>query len=663
MQYLGLFFTIAFLTLNLWGGALATGFFVRNRFLALVLAPWLWTSILYCGETFHGLGDLRWLGLITTLSSATLIALSANWNPGRFFQQNQTRLEAWRAVFAPRKFWPALAIFGGIFCYGLLWRLAFPSIDGSSEKIPDLMYICSYLPGQGVPAKDAWLSPYVSVHYYSFQYYAAALLGRMLGLAPGYTYNVAFAVIVGLTGAAFAGATTVVAKTMRVRCALLAVFLFGGTGVSGIVHLFYKEPTLWSGMRFIGSAPYDKAPIGVRFQEYANHFKRLELPGEPFSYSIFLGDYHPPLSGFYLLCVAILAGGLYEVTQQKRFIAIVGATLTWNLLSNTWTLPLQGAVIGLWCLWHWRKADRFVPLLAVGAGMIWLLALGYLNPFIAASAEYKTAFRLVSSGDHTPAISFFLYLLPTIGIGIAALCSGRRVGWYIGIGVVAALLFSEFVYVDDVYSGEFERFNTTLKWWPWIASATVLLAGPILLEQSRRKSVRLVGWLLCLYPCLYVYDLSAQWIRAPKPEFGELQGSRYLTQDEGNRRLIDRLKAEPKGLVIERLNKDSYTNTACLPLFAGDHLWLGWFGHEQLWHGYAGDIAQRQDRLMNFFNGDMAEAPGWLVSEKIDYILWYQPADSKELWTKISEAIRADYIWCDVLTAPDGRRIGFWRRR
>ena len=32
---------------------------------------------------------------------------------------------------------------------------------------------------------------------------------------------------------------------------------------------------------------------------------------------------------------------------------------------------------------------------------------------------------------------------------------------------------SEFVFVDDLYSGKYERFNTALKWWSWIYSGTL----------------------------------------------------------------------------------------------------------------------------------------------------------------------------------------------
>jgi len=50
----------------------------------------------------------------------------------------------------------------------------------------------------------------------------------------------------------------------------------------------------------------------------------------------------------------------------------------------------------------------------------------------------------------------------------------------------------------------------------------------------------------------------------------------------------------------------------------------------------------------------------------IDYILWYRPGDTPELWAKVNKAVSPDYIWTDILTyeSPnnDGRRVGLWKR-
>ena len=97
----------------------------------------------------------------------------------------------------------------------------------------------------------------------------------------------------------------------------------------------------WTSMRYIGSAPMDKPPLGTWLKAYQSKFEHLELPGEPFSYSIYLGDYHAPLSGYYLMGLCAMAMLLYGRTGQRRYAVIAGCTLTWTLLANTWVLPLQ----------------------------------------------------------------------------------------------------------------------------------------------------------------------------------------------------------------------------------------------------------------------------------------------------------------------------------
>ena len=60
----------------------------------------------------------------------------------------------------------------------------------------------------------------------------------------------------------------------------------------------------------------------------------------------------------------------------------------------------------------------------------------------------------------------------------------------------------------------------------------------------------------------------------------------------------------------------------------------------------------------------MPDAGRWLVAQGIDYVLFYRPGDTPEMWAKINAAVSPQYIWVDILTYQDedGRRVGFWRR-
>jgi uncharacterized membrane protein len=667
MQQLGLLFTLALLAANLWGLMLAAGLYWRNRWFALAAGPILAVTAVYAIECEHGLGpSLAGLGLLSTVLSAGMVVASCvGWEPAFLGEKGTDLVRKWRAEFAPRRVVGCLGVCSAVFLYELLWRFTSPDIDGSSEKIADFSYICSYYPGSTIPVPDAWLHPYLSTQYYSFQHYAAALMGRVLALQPGTAYNIGLCLLIALCGTAFSGAVCMVARKAWVRALVITCFVIGGTGTTLVVHLTERDVEPWTSMRFIGSAPMDKPPVGTWLRAYQEKFTHLELPGEIFSYVAYLGDYHAPLSGYYLMGLCTMAMLLWSRSRQDRYAWIVGCTVTWTLLADTWVLPLMGIGVAAWLLVSYREWRRLVPSVAAGAAVIWLAAWVYLSAFTASAAGYETAIKLVPWKLHTPPLLLILFMLPSIALITLALVSGNREGRRLGALWLGILLFTEYFFVDDVYSGVFERFNTTLKWWPWVSAGALMTLGPIVLEQARRRWVRVAGVVFCLYPCFYVLDLWKPFLGGPRDSIGKMEGTYYLTKDEFPRLMLGRLKVEPLGVVIERPEKEGgFTNSAVIPLFAGQRMWLGWYGHELLWRGFSEDIRRRHDKLTLFYNGGLPDAGKWLLAQGIDYVLWYRPGDTPELWDKVNATIGAGYVWTDILTYPEGgRRAGFWRRQ
>jgi uncharacterized membrane protein len=676
MQNLGLLFTLTLLAVNLWGLMLAAGLYWRNRWFALALGPLLGVTALYAIECHHGLGPtLPGLELVSTLCSVAAIAFSVlRWEPVRLGVAGTALVREWRTEFAPRRLVGCFAVCAAVFLYAMLWRFIYPNIDGSSEKIADFSYICSYYTGLTIPVPDVWFYPYPSTQYYSFQHYGAALMGRVLLLPPGSAYNIGYCLLVALGGTAFAGAVCMVARKAWARTMVITCFVIGGTGITLLDHFTDKSVTPWTTMRFIGSAQMDKPPVGTWLKEYQDHYKikedsglsfPMELPGEIYSYVVFLGDFHAPLSGYYLLGLCAMAMLLWARTRQARYAAIAGSTLTWTLLANTWVLPLQGLVIVAWLAVNWRDWRRLVPAVAAGAAIVWLAAWVYLSAFTAAASGYNTAVRLVPWGEHTPPLLFGLFFLPTIAFILLGFVSGSPQGRRLAMLWLMLLVFTEFFYVDDEYTGHYDRFNTTLKWWPWVMAGTLMTLAPFILEQARRRWVRVVGILFCAYPICYVYDLWEPMWNGPKDSVGKIEGHYFLTKDEFPRLMLGRLKLEKQGVVVERPEKEGgFTNSAVIPLFAGQQMWLGWWGHELLWRENREDIRRRHDKLTLFYDGNVPDGGKWLAAQGVDYVLWYRPGDTPALWDKLNQSLGSDYIWCDILTYQDedGRRVGFWKR-
>jgi hypothetical protein len=675
MQHLGFLFNLGLLGVNLWGLMLMAGVVWRDRWFALVLGPLIGVTVVYGIECHHGLGpSLSWLALISTVASISLVWLTAvSWEPAKVSASFAAVLREWRAEFAPRRLLECLGVFAVLFLYALMWRFTNPDIDDSSEKIADLSFICSYYPGGTIPVADAWLYPYLSTQYYSFQHYAAALMGRLLLLTPGEAYNIAFCLLVALAGTAYAGSVCMVARKRWARLLVIAGFMIGGTGVTVLTHFSEKNANTWTDMRFIGSAPMDRAPVGEWLKDYqARHAQRdaagnpmtMELPGEIFSYVVHLGDYHAPLSGYCLLGLAVMGMHLWSRHRRVRYAVVIGCTLTWTLLSNTWVLPLQGILIVAWLVMNARDLRRLLPGVAGGAALVWLAAWAYLAAFTASAEGYGTAIRMVPWTEHTPPLLFGLFMLPTIALIALGLASGSPQGRRLGLVWLTLLVFSEYFFVDDVYSGMYDRFNTTLKWWPWVTAGTLMTLGPFVLEHARRRWIRAAAVFFCLYPCFYAVDLWKPLSHRIGDSTGKMEGTHYLTKEEFPRLMLGRLRLERAGTAIERPDtKGAFTTYSALPLLAGQRLWLGWYGHEMLWRGYPNFIHERYEKLTRFYDGDLPDSGTWLGAQGIDYILWYRPGDTPELWERINRMMAPRYLWTDILTYPDsGRRVGFWRR-
>jgi hypothetical protein len=643
-------FTVTLVLVNLAGLALSTRRLAGSYVLARVASPLAFALALFFVEHFFGLGALTWVWPIATAAAVWRIARDAD------------------ALAAG---WRIEAVFLAGFAWAFAWRFAFPGLGASSEKIGDLAMIATYLPGDRLPPTDAWFPPYPFDVYYSFQYYAAALLGRIFGLSPGFTYNLAVAVVIGLTITAAAGFIARICAS-RVRAALvLLAFVVGGTGATIPVHVMMRAPSLWSSMRFIGGSAtpqFADTPVGRAVVAATVDPSRtpMTLPSETFAYLLWLGDYHPMLSGFFLLALALLCIGLIESGEEAGApYAVLAATPVLCIVANGWTLPLQAALVATYAIFRAvvREPPEWAALLAGGVG-----ALGLCQPFLLRfayhSADYGVRLRLVPRAEHTPVVLGLVLLLPTIVAIVLPLVAGERRRWLLWSSVLwlVLLVVSEVFYVDDIYGGTYNRFNTTLKWWPWIQAAALLTAG----AYAMRSASRALRWpmaFVLVVVSTYGWDQVRVFATAPKGDIGQMDGAGWITSDHVEKAVFEFLKAQPRGIVLQRVEKGAFTPAPGLTLLAGQVAFLGWPEHEKLWRGQRADVQVRAKEVEAFYAGNLRDSASWLVGNRIDHVLWLKSEATMPpgAFEQIDQAIRGVYQWREYYRAGDFR-VGIWSR-
>lgn len=643
--------TVLLVVVNLAGLSLATMRFMRGYGLARAASPLLAVMPFFLLEHFIGLGRLGWLWPLTTAASVWIICR-------RFSELKEN--------------WVTEALFLAGFFYSFMWRFARPDLDAGSEKMTDLGFITNYLAGTRLPPVDRWLPPFPFDVYYGLQYYAAALLGRIFAVDAGFAYHLSLSVIVGISVVAAGGAARLLCARSRWWLLPTAGFLFGGTGVSPWMWLLRSHPLISDSMRFIGGSATPgmaDTALGRWLVSVANvpAQNALELPAETFGYLAYLGDLHPPIAGFYLLALALFCIAIAERTGEQRIApAVLAATIPLTLAADAWNFPLQAALFGAWVLYRLRER-RTPDWWACGAGMFAaaLSVLPFLQRFGLRSLDYATSLRLVPANLHTHALLGLLLAYPLVAVLALTLVhrrTDRLALWLAGLCIVL-LAASELFFIDDVYSGRYERFNTTLKWWPWIYAAGLLAVGSLNIASPSAIRRRLT--IVAIYiPTLFVADLAMQLTTVPRSHIGRMSGDAWITDNSVNKAILEYLRAEPQGIVLQRHARGAFTESPALTMFSGQTSFLGWPSHENLWRGYRPDIGIRENQVARFYRGELEDATGWLVQNHVDHVLWLYP--EAELppgsFDRIQLQISGAYYWREF-ERPGDRHCGVWSRR
>jgi uncharacterized membrane protein len=653
MTLLALLITSGLLWLNLVGLGLLLNYAVRDYAVSRICAPVALCLCLFFLEHFYGLG-----GRLALFPASTALSAWLAWRHRALLAGNAGLEGAFALGFA----------------YCMAWRYAFPDIDLSGEKIPDLVFITNYISGPQLPPLDRWLPPFRFDFYYSFQHYSAALLGRWFHLGASYSYSYAYCVIVGLITAAAYGAAGRLCGWRPARWLIVAALLAGGCGLGLFVHLSMRNGVLpeetcrYLGLHF---AAADRTALG-RFLDarmYPPGTTSPELPILPLSFVIAEGEFHPPLAGFLILALgALLIATLEEEPDPRRrgaLAALLAATVPLMLLSNTWVFPLQAAAVGGWFAYRAACGERRLGIPGlIGAGVATALAYPFLAGFMHQPLAHSAQLEFTRPGSHSW-LGWAMVFWPLLGLAALGLLNRERRGLVIYLACLWTLLMvgTEVFYVHDVKAGTLERYNSTLKWWSWIYAGGILTLGAANLA-SRSRLCRYGSFAMILVPCFQVYDYGRFFIVEPKPSAGHMEGSHWLTRDATLGYMIRTLSERPDGICLESNITLENTEASVIGVFANKQALVGWPTQENIWRAGQTEIEQRMGEVNDFYADKMRDPLAWLLQNNVRYVLWLQRDNDNQncrfapLWRKIGSR----YTWRHFYGNDGDWAVGFWER-
>ncbi|HEY7886022.1 MAG TPA: DUF2298 domain-containing protein [Cellvibrionaceae bacterium] len=661
MFYIAL--TILLLWVNLTGLTLVTRHLISHYPLARVAGVLGFCVVFFFIEHFHGLGQLAWLWPITTAASLACLYRQRTLLPE--FLRNE---------------WPFILSFLYIFA----WRFTFPDLSPTSERITDLTFISNYLPGATLPPVDNWFPPYSFDYYYGFQFYSAALMGRFFGLEAGVTYQLSFCVIFALSASLVWWIASQMISKFALRLLLFVAIVMGGSGLSIFMPFlisnehpgdpaltqYHQHHTLWAGQRFIGSSDrHINTPLGQRLFEISPENKSKpvpQLPLETFGYYGFLGDYHPALSSFLLLFLAVACLVWLDKSPHDRQPQILLiSTVPLMLAANTWLFPFQFLLVLSWLLW--RITQRQSPnWIAIGtAGLL----VGFLlYPFLSYFTTSGTgpALRWVLDEDITPRFSFLALHWPLVILLLVALPLWREknlVRFFVPLFIVFYLI-AENLYVDDLSVGEFNRTNSTMKWWGWLFAGATLTWGAAALAATTRW-IRWPAIFALSVLAAYSFLLCSFWVTSTKHHAGQWQGHAWMTSDETQSAMLTWLRLQPRGIVLESRLSNGYNRNPALTINAGHSAFIGWTNHLVTWGYPAAHLMTRSNAVDRFYQGEKANPLRWLEDQNIDFVIWNKEdnirrASARE---KIDQKISSHYHWQTFGSSINNELIGIWTKQ
>ncbi len=211
-----------------------------------------------------------------------------------------------------------------------------------------------------------------------------------------------------------------------------------------------------------------------------------------------------------------------------------------------------------------------------------------------------------------------------------------------GLFICGALfvLMPEFLYVVDIYSGDYKRANTMFKFTyqafvmlslviGYCVARIALTKGNSSKVDLRWSYVSILMILMLTIPAYYPTVATGQWIGELKRErYQGLNGVEGLS-DADRLAAIDWINENIQGQpVLLEAYGDSYTDSCQLTAYTGLRTIMGWQTHEWLWRtsrtvtdGFSQVVRPRQKDVQTIYEYKDAQQAGALIRKyEVDYI-------------------------------------------
>ena len=556
------------------------------------------------------------------------------------------------------------AIFTAAFVFFCYVQCNNPDAFGT-ERMMDYGFMQSIFRTEYFPPEDFWFAG-ENLNYYYFGQYFCTFLTKLSINTVDYGYNLSLAMCFALC---LSFAFSLVYQLMLGHSAdkrkaavagTLAAMVLPGAASMHYILFNFLVPWAWDILAIPGDKPsywYADSTRYIGYHPETNDRTAHEYP----AYSFLLGDLHAHVINIFvvLTILAILyawikdneeegQGSVFACELKKPRLWVLSFLTGICVMENFWDFPIYFVVSGAILLaLNLRRQIR--PLRVVSATMLQGVVVMLMSLII--SLPFQLSFKAMANGialaeNHTPIYQLAilwalpLSLLTGFAIGVIKNCKGDSVrNWlrsfetadiYVlltGLCGAGLILIPEIIYIVDIYSGDFKRFNTMFK---LSYQAFILLnlmmcyvVGRFVMKPDgakQRKWGIIAGILLI---CCCGYFVTALRMSAGNIlEEGNYKGLRadaYIEREDpmDSDAVYWARENIPSGSVVLEANGDSYTIYNRVSVITGLPTVLGWHTHEWLWHNDLSPVDKRVELVRRMF----VDADKELMTEYgVDYI-------------------------------------------